>query len=155
MKYSHKNKESVASSTINYLTTEGAVSRFFEGTSTLSYSFEIPTTATTGTDMNGALIKVTDKTNPIASIYMSYEGARGYMPLDYIHEVVAPHVSVITTTGTSTIGSYDWTTAETTGSEWYIASVDNGNWLVVMEGKKASDLYVKHILETVNVVAGK
>lgn len=133
---------------VHYLTIEGHVDRFFEGTSTLSYRFDVRESATSTVDMNGALIKVVDATTSIASIYVSYEGGRGYTPLDYITEIVAPHVSVIVPTGTSTIGLYDWTTAETTGSNWYITSIDNGTWLVVVEGKKSLDGDIKHILET-------
>jgi hypothetical protein len=138
-------------SSVMYATIEGDVVRWFEGTSTLAYSFDIPQTATTSTDMNGALIRVKDANTLLASVYVSYEGGRGHTPLDYITDIVAPHVAVITPTGTSTYGAYDWTTAETAGSNWYIASVANGSWLVVVEGKKSLDLDIKHILETMKL----
>jgi hypothetical protein len=88
-------------------------------------------------------------------MYISYEGARGYSPIKYITNIVSPHVPSITPTGTSTIGAYDWVTADTPASEWFIASVANGKWLIIMEGKKASDANVKHILETIRLESSK
>lgn len=140
---------------ISYVTTSGEVTRLYEGTSTLSYTFDIRTTATTSVSMNGALIKVTDATTTVGSMYISYEGGRGYSPIEYITNIVSPHVPTITPTGTSTIGAYDWVTAETPASEWFIASVADGKWLIVMEGKKASDADVKHILETIRLESSK
>ncbi len=140
---------------ISYVTTSGEVTRIFEGTSTLSYTFDIRTTATTSVSMNGALIKVTNGTSTTGSMYISYEGGRGYSPVEYITNIVSPHLPSITLTGTSTIGAYDWVTAETPASEWFIASVANGKWLIIMEGKKASDSDVKHLLETIRLESNK
>lgn len=144
----------------------GKVLRVNNGENILEYTFDVPETATTSFDMEGALIKVTDVlrtegdasssdpiviSTPVATFYISYEGARGYSPLDYISNMIAPHVSVIDPTGTSTIGSYDWQVAESEGSEWHIASVDGGKWLVIVENKKSTHDVVEKILESVSV----
>ena len=129
----------------------GQVVRVYEGQNLLEYGFDIPETASTTVDMDGALIRVTDASNtPIVTFYMSYEGGRGYTALDYLSEVVAPHVNVIDPTGTSTIGMYEWQLAETANSEWHIASVDNGKWLIVAESKKSVHDEAEKILESVN-----
>ena len=129
----------------------GQVVRVFEGDHVLEYSVDLPETSTTSIDMDGALTRVTDQTNPLANVYMSYEGARGYSPMDYIDNVVAPHVAVINPTSTSTIGSYDWQGAETAGSEWHVASVDGGQWLIVVENKKTTHDTVEKILNSIAV----
>ena len=127
----------------------GEVVRVFEGENKLSYSFDIPETASTSIDMDGALIRITNETNPLASVYLSYEGARGYTPMDYINNTIAPHVAVINPTSTSTIGGYDWQGAESEGSEWHVASVLNGSWLIVVENRKSVHDATESILTSV------
>lgn len=126
----------------------GEVSREYKGQNILGYSFSVPEVATTSVEMDGALIKVENGSNPYSTIYVSYEGARGYGPVDYIDSIVAPHVSVINVTDVVKIGGYDWQTAETEGSEWHIASPDNGKWLVVVENKKTNHADVEKTLES-------
>ena len=60
-------------------------------------------------------------------------------------------VAVINPTSTSTIGSYDWQGAETAGSEWHVASVDGGQWLIVVENKKTTHDTVEKILNSIAV----
>lgn len=129
----------------------GQVVRVYEGENILEYGFDIPETASTTVDMDGALIRVTDASStPIITFYMSYEGGRGYTALDYLSEIVAPHVNVIDPTGTSSIGAYEWQLAETANSEWHIAQVDGGKWLIVAESKKSVHDQAERILESVN-----
>lgn len=125
------------------------VVRVFEGENKLAYSFDIPETATTSLGMDNALVRITDATSSYATMYMSYEGARGFTPLEYVSEIIAPHVSVINPTGTSTIGVYEWQAAESDGSEWHVASVNNGAWLIIVENKKAVHDLVEKTLESV------
>ncbi len=126
----------VASSTATQVVL-GSVMRVFEGEHVLEYTFGIPETATTTIGMDGALVRVVDTGNPLVTLYFSYEGGRGYSPIDYIDNVIAPHVAIINPTSTSTIGGYEWQGAESEGSEWYIAPVLNGEWLIVVENKKS------------------
>lgn len=129
----------------------GEVVRVFEGENKLEYGFDIPETATTSLDMDGALVKILDGETSLTSLYFSYEGGRGYSAIDYINNVIAPHVAVINPTGTSTIGGYDWQGAESVGSEWYIASVLNNKWLVVVESKKTGHDALEKLLTSITV----
>lgn len=126
----------------------GQVTREFEGLNVVDYSFQIPETGTSTLDMDNALIKVIDNDNPYATIYISYEGGRGFSPVDYIGQVIAPHVSVIDMGDVTKIGDHDWQTAETEGSEWHVASAANGQWLIVVENKKAVHTLVAKTLES-------
>lgn len=127
------------------VTLEGQVVRMFEGENKVMYSLNVPASATSTAQMEGALIKVVDGDAPYVSMYFSYEGGRGYMPVEYIENVIVPRVSVLTIMGTTTIGSYEWTVAESPASEWYVAQVGDGQWLVMVESKK--DLHDK-VVET-------
>ncbi len=129
----------------------GEVIRTYEGDHMLEYAIRIPETASTSIDMDGALIRITDEASPLAQVYISYEGGRGYTPLDYINNIISPHVSVINPTGTSTVGNYDWEVAESEGSEWHIARVAGGEWLVVVENKKSAHDTVQNILTSIEV----
>ena len=129
----------------------GQVVRVFEGEHVLEYSIDLPETATTTIDMEGALIRVVDQSKPLTQVYMSYEGGRGYSPLEYIDNVIAPKVAAIDLTSTSTIGAYEWQGAESVGSEWHVAKVSGGEWLIVVENKKADHDTVEKILNSISV----
>jgi len=131
------NSMQTSESQLRTTSVSGEVKRTFEGDHVLKYSFDIPEDASTSIDMDGALVNVIGSSGTQASVYFSYEGARGYTPEDYISNVVALHVPVINLTGTTTIGGYEWVTAETAGSEWYLSPANN-EWLIVIEAKKSS-----------------
>lgn len=115
---------------------QGQVLRAFEGENKVVYKMGIPDSATTSVGMDGALIKVTDGGVPLVTMYFSYEGGRGYVASDYINHVIAPKVRGISVGGTTTVGLYTWTVAESQASEWHIAQVGDGQWLLVVENKK-------------------
>jgi hypothetical protein len=127
----------------------GQVLRVFEGEHILDYSMDIPETSTTSVSMEGALLRVTEEANPLITVYFSYEGGRGYTPLDYINNKIAPQVAVIDPLGTTTIGNLDWQVAESEGSEWRIAQVMNGEWLIVTENRKSVHDMADSILNSV------
>lgn len=129
----------------------GQVMRVFEGEHVIDYSFKAPESSTTTVEMDGALVRIADAMSPLVTIYFSYEGGRGYTPLDYIDNVIAPHVAIIEPTSTSTIGSYDWQGAESEGSEWHVAQVLDGQWLVVVENKKVMHDIVNEMLSSFEV----
>lgn len=129
----------------------GEVVRTFEGDHILSYAFAIPEVSSTSVDMEGALVRVIGAGGTEATVYFSYEGARGYAPLDYLSEVVALHVPVIDLTGTTTVGGYEWTTAETAGSEWYLAQTEDKQWLIVIEARKSSHDDTQTLLSSLEV----
>lgn len=143
------NKVSNTQSQVKMVPFNGNVVRVFEGENKINYTFNIPESASTTVDMEGALIKVTDASLPYATIYISYEGGRGLKPIEYIDAIIAPHVPVINPVGVSTIGNYEWEVAESEGSEWHIASVSNGEWLIIVENKKRVHDIVQKTLESV------
>ena len=129
----------------------GEVKRVFEGDHIINYSFNIPELASTTVDMDGALVKIVSDKGSNANVYFSYEGARGFSPKDYLTEKIAPHVPVIEDTGVSTVGSYEWTMAESAGSEWFIAPTSDKQWLIVVEAKKAVHDETLELLKSMEV----
>lgn len=127
-------KESITKTTTQTL--EGEVKRFFQKDNIISYVLDIPEGATSTTTMDGALVKVTTGQTPYVSMYFSYEGSRGYMPTQYIKNVIAPRVPGVSVVGTTTVGSYTWMVAQSAGSEWHVAQVGDGQWLLVVENKR-------------------
>lgn len=128
----------------------GKVTRVYEGDNTLEYGFDIPENATTSIEKDGALVKATEGDALLAALYFSYEGGRGYTPADYISNVIVPNVKAVTETGTTTIGSHDWTVVESEWSVWHIAPSTNGQWLVVVENKKTQAEKAAVILESLS-----
>lgn len=139
-------KESVKKAPTNLL--QGQVVRPFEGENKIVYKMEIPESATSTLGMDGALVKIVDKGVPYISMYFSYEGGRGYIATDYINTVIAPHVPGVRIVGTSTAGLYTWTVAESQASEWHVAQVGDGQWLLVVENKKTLHNEVREALDT-------
>jgi hypothetical protein len=133
---------------VNTQTVSGTVSRFYEGENKVAYSFQIPESATTTVEMDGALIRIWENGVAYANIYLSYEGGRGYGPIDYMGDIIAPSVPVINATGASVVGGYSWQTASSDGTEWHLAPVLNDQWLVVVEGKKSARDATKVSLES-------
>ena len=127
---------------------QGSVTKVFEGDNTLMYGFNIPETATATVTRDGTLIKVTDGGVALLAMYTSFEGARGYTPADYIVQNIVPKVRVVNDNGTTTIGSYDWTVVASEKTEWHVASVANGQWLVVVESSKGDTEKVITLLES-------
>ena len=128
----------------------GSVTRSFEGDNTLEYSFSLPETATTSIGKDGALVKITDGGLPLVAMYLSFEGARGYSPADYITNNIVPNVKAITSNGTVTLGSYEWEVVESEWSVWHIAKSANGAWLMVVENKKDVSDKANAIIESIS-----
>ncbi len=151
--YTKQNPQVVpqAQGDVRMKTYSSSVSRFFEGDNKIEYSFDIPEYATATIDMDGALIKITSTSSPYATIYISYEGGRGFTALDYINEIIAPHVSVINPKNISTIGTHTWQVAESEGSEWHIAPLRNNEWLFIVENRKVNHDVVEKTLESLVV----
>lgn len=129
----------------------GQVTRIFEGENKAVYSFDIPENATTTTLMDEALVRVTEDGALYAAVYLSYEGGRGYMPEEYINRIVAPQVRALTPMGTSTIGAYSWMLAESANTEWHVAQVGDGQWLMVVENPKINHDRVIGMMEGLQV----
>ncbi len=136
------------SATSTMKTLEGQVVRVFEGENKLVYSIDIPETATSTLDMNDALVKITDNGIAYISMYMSYEGGRGYSSLDYINNVITPRVSTLSVVGTTTIAGSIWTIAQSAHSEWHVGQVGDGQWLMVVESARADHDRVVETLDS-------
>ncbi len=85
---------------------------------------------------------------PVLAMYLSYEGDRGYLPADYITNKITPKVPGIIQMGQKMVGEYEWTVVESANSEWHVASIENGKWLLVVENTKAVNEQAMSILET-------
>lgn len=120
---------------------------------TLQYGFNIPETAAAAVTMDGALVKVADMGKPVLAMYVSYEGERGYSPLDYVAHNIVPKVNGITQKENVMIGEYEWTVVESANSIWHIASVENGKWLIVAENTKAESESALPMLESMLVAS--
>ena len=134
----------------NFRTLEGQVTRMYEGENKLVYAFDVPTTATSTTSMEDALVKVTNNGSPYVALYMTYEGGRGYSSLDYINNLIVPHVSSLTIIGTTTIGSTIWTIAQSAQSEWHVGQVGDGQWLMIVETKRSEHDQTVELLQSLS-----
>lgn len=137
--YTKGNKSPVKESVVKngVVTLEGQVTRMHDGENKLVYSMDVPITATSTKSMDDALVNVTDNGALYMAYYMDYEGGRGYSALDYIHHNITPKVRGLVVVGTTTIRGVIWTVAETANSEWHVGQVGDGQWIMVVESKKA------------------
>lgn len=142
-------KEAITKSSMRSF--EGQVTRMFEGENKIVYSFDIPKDATTTVSMDEALVKVTTGTALYSAVYFSYEGGRGYSAEDYIKNVISPQVKVLAIVGTTTVGTRVWTLAESANSEWHVAQVGDGQWLMVVESPKVNHDDIISTLEGLKV----
>lgn len=125
---------------------ETEVVRNVGGEQKLEYSINIPETSSTSVEMDNALVRVVDGATPYVTVYASYEGGRKYTPEKYLNEVIAPRVSVINSLGEVMIGNTMWYKGESEWSQWHIASVADGKWLVIVENKKVKSPLVEQTL---------
>jgi hypothetical protein len=128
---------------------QGKVVKNFEGEHALEYGFDIPETATTTVEKEGALAKVFNNADMVTAMYVSYEGGRGYSPADYITNVIVPNVPAITDAGTTTLGGYDWTVVESQWSVWHVAATADRQWLLVVENKKTQSEAANQVIESI------
>ena len=127
---------------------QGSVTKMHEGEQKLAYGLDLEETATATVTMDGALVKVTDADMPVLAMYISYEGARGYTPADYIAKNIMTKVTGVTVKDTVTVGGNEWAVAESANSVWHVASVENGKWLIVAENKKIDSEKAAKVLES-------
>jgi hypothetical protein len=126
----------------------GNVSQVFEGDNKTAISFDHNKTYTVsqGVGAKSKYFYVSDaKGMLLATIYMSFEGARGYSAENYLNEVLKKAVPSIVKDNSAT-GA--WTVASSANSEWHVKESDNKQWLVVVENTKANSESVKSVLET-------
>lgn len=129
----------------------GQVTRMYEGENKAVYSFYLPEEATTTISMDGALIRADEGNSLYAAIYLSYEGGRGYVAEEYINRIIAPQVHVIESGATSTVGLYTWTKAESANTEWHVAQVGDGQWLMIVESPKKNHDRILEVLDEMRI----
>lgn len=139
--------------TVSTQKVSGEVNAIFEGDNRLAYSFSIPSDATsTKKNSTGSLIHVTDASSSlVTAFYFSYEGGRGYTAQDYITEVIAKKIAVLTANGTTTLGNLSGLEVSSNTTVWKIAPTQNGQFLVVVEYPKEKKVVAEEILKTVEV----
>ncbi len=130
----------------------GATAQMAEGQNFLSYKFYVPEgmTSSKGDDSQTVVVKGADDSQK-ALAYFSYEGIRAWTPEQYFDSIIAPKVPVLTSTSTVHMGSYDWYHVESNTMEWNIATLKGGEWLMMVESKKADADAVKNIFNTLKV----
>lgn len=136
---------------LNTQLVSGQVTRMFKVENRAVYSFYIPESATTTVSMDDALVRVDDESGLYMAAYLSYEGGRGYVAEEYINRLIAPQVHVLTSGATSSIGAYTWMEAESANTEWHVAQVGDGEWLMVVENPKVNHDRVLETLEGMEV----
>lgn len=132
----------------------GSVNSIFEGDNKADINFKVNSnlTVTQGVGAKSKYFYITDAAGAnVATAYMSYEGGRGYSAADYIAEVIAKYVPSVSTPATATYGSSSWLYTASASSEWHVAPAKDGNWLIVLENKKANHDALTSIYETLNI----
>jgi len=137
-------------STVSKKSFQGSVMRMFEGENVLEYGFDLPETATATISMDGALVKIADEGMPVLAMYASFEGSRGYAPMDYVVKNIIPKVGAVSDMGNKVVGEDEWTVVASKNSEWHITKVAGGKWLLVVENTKANSEKAIALLETLS-----
>lgn len=140
-----------ATSTVDFVASTTAS---FEGDHTAAINFKnsADLKVTQGEGSKSKYYYIADsKGNNVATVYMSYEGGRGYSATDYINNVIRKAVPAASPVATVTYASSSWAYSSTAASEWHVAPAKNGEWLVVMENKKANHDALASVYETLNI----
>ena len=130
------------------------VSSDFEGKNIAAVTFKNSSdlTVTQGTAAKTKYFYVTNASGTnVATIYMSYEGGRGYSAANYIAEVIAKFVPSISAPSSVSYASTSWLYVSAAASEWHVAPVRDGEWLVVVENKKSNHDAMTSVYETLMV----
>lgn len=134
-------------------TFSGEVVALFEGTSTAKVTFDYDGSYTVeqGTGNRSRYFVVKNASSTLATIYASYEGGRGYSAAEYLAEIIAKVVPTVGAPSTSVYDDASWMTASTVNTEWHLAPQKDGEWVLVVESKKADNAKVGEILKTLTV----
>lgn len=114
----------------------------------IAYSFAVPEGASSSMSMQNTLVKVTVADAPYVSVYFSYNVGRDYTAQDYVTKVIAPKVKVVNAVGETMIGNTMWFKADSDKTDWHVASVADGKWLVVFESAKTNETDVEKTLSS-------
>lgn len=117
----------------------------------VSYSFEMPSGASSTVEDAGAYIVTTVSGKPFTKIYFSDEREKAETPAAYLKAIIAPQVKGFALGSAVKIGDSSWQTASSASMEWYVAPVLSGNWLVMVESYKKDHDEVMKLLASMNV----
>ncbi len=117
----------------------------------ISYSFDVPASASSTVEDAGAYIVTTVSGNPFTKIYFSDEREKAETAANYLKAVIAPQVKGFALSGAVKIGDMSWQTAQSASMEWYAAPVVSGNWIVMVESYKKDHDEVMKLLTSMSV----
>lgn len=134
-------------------TFSGDIVAMFEGTTTAKVTFDYDAlyTVEQGTGNKSRYFVIKNATGTLATIYASYEGGRGYSAAEYLAEVIAKAIPTVSAPSTAMYGDANWMTASTVNTEWHLAPQKDGEWVLVVESKKADNAKVGEILKTLTI----
>lgn len=135
------------------VTFTGNVNAVFEGDNkaVVSFDHDVSMTVTQGTENKSRYFTITNASGTVATIYASYEGARGYSAADYLAEIIAKKIPTVSAPTNVTYGDASWMQAGTVATEWHLSPEKDGQWLLIVESKKADNKKVAEILKTLTV----
>lgn len=134
-------------------TFSGDIASNFEGTTTAKVTFDYDASYTVeqGTGNRSKYFVIKTASGTLATIYASYEGGRGYSAAEYLAEVIAKVIPTVSAPANTVYGDASWMTAGTVATEWHLAPEKNGEWVLVVESKKADNTKVGEILKTLTI----
>ena len=134
--------------TIKYV---GSVTHNFEGENKTEISFDHDKTlSVVQGDANKAKYFYINNASgtKVATIYMSYEGGRGYSAEDYVKEVLLKAVPSAKIDDAMMHGSSTWTKVSSVNSVWHVKSSEDKQWVALVENTKANSDILKSVLDT-------
>ena len=132
----------------------GSVSANFEGEQKAELNFKTNSDliVTQGAGAKAKYFYITNASGTnVATVYMSYEGGRGFSPAEYAKDVIGKFVPGLSALANVSYASTTWSYTSSASSEWHIAPSKNNQWLVIVENKKANHDALTSVYETLNV----
>lgn len=119
----------------------------------VSYSFNMPTSASSTVEDAGAYIVTTISGKPFTKIYFSDETEKEKVvtPAAYLKAIIAPQVKGFVVGDVVKSGDISWQTATSASMEWHVALVLSGNWIVMVESYKKDHDEVMKLLASMAV----
>ncbi len=136
--------------TVKYI---GSVTHNFEGENKTEVSFDHDETlsVTQGEGNKSKYFYLNNASGTkVATIYMSYEGGRGYAAEDYVKEVLLKAVPSAKMEDSMTHGSGTWLKVSSINSVWHIKSSEDKQWVTLIENTKANSDIMKDVLSSFN-----
>lgn len=132
----------------------GQVMSIFEGENKAEVSFEHDKSlkVTQGEGNKSKYFYVTNASGTsVATVYMSYEGGRGYDAAEYVKEVLLKAVPSAKSEAVMASSSSTWLKVSSTNSVWHVKSSENKQWITLVENTKVNSDIVKSVLDTIVV----